>query len=474
MTRLYPASGRTPIFALCALCASLFSASAQAPDWTKVNPETLRHFRALVQIDSTNPPGNETKVAEYVKGVLEAEGIPVTLAAQDPARANVIARLKGDGSQRPLLIMGHSDTVKVDPAKWIFPPFSAQLDGGYIYGRGTLDDKSDLVAALMTMLMLKRSNTPLNRDVIFVSEVGEEASTGPGIEYLVKEHWPEIESEICLAESGGVRRRNGKLLYATVETTEKQPKGATLVAKGPAGHGSRPLRTNAVVHLAKAVAAIAAWEPPTVFNDTTRYYFEKLATVSDPESAQRYKDLFNPEKAAAAREYLAEHEPGLYSTLHTSISPNIFQAGYQINVIPSEARATLDIRALPGENIEAFYATMRKVINDPAVELVPEGLNGRPGAAPSSITNDAYHAIEAAYRNIYGVVTLPVMSTGATDMAFLRAKGVQCYGVGAMVDEEDAAKGFGAHSDQERILEEALYKHAQFFWDAVTSLAGKR
>jgi len=455
------------------LCAAVLPASAQTPDWAKINAETLRHFRALVQIDSTNPPGNETHVADYVKKVLEAEGIPVTLAAQDPARANVIARLKGNGSKRPLLIMGHSDTVKVDPAKWVFPPFSAQLDGGYVYGRGTLDDKSDLVAAMMTMVELKRLGTPLDRDVIFVSEVGEEASTGPGIEYLVNQHWDEINAEICLAESGGVRRRNGQLVYATVETTEKQPKGAVLISKGPAGHGSRPLRTNAVVHLAQAVATIAAWEPPTKFNDTTRYYFEKLAAVSDPEAARHYKDLFIPAKAAAAREYLAEHEPGAYSMLHTSISPNIIQAGYQVNVIPSEARATLDIRALPGEDIDAFYETMRKVINDPTVELVPTTANLRPGAAPSSITSDAYRSVEAAYKKVYGVQTLPVMQTGATDMAFLRAKGVQCYGVGAMVDEEDAAKGFGAHSDQERILEDAIYKHTQFFWDVVGSIAGK-
>ena len=195
--------------------------------------------------------------------MLEAEGIPVYLAAQDPARANVIARLKGNSLKRPLLIMGHSDTVRVDPTKWLFSPFSAHVDGGYVYGRGTLDDKSDLTAALMTMLLLKRSNTPLDRDVIFVSEVGEEASTGPGIEYLANEHWPEIDAEVCLAESGGVRRRGGKVEYATVETTEKQPKAATLISRGPAGHGSRPLRSlSAVVHLAKAVATIAAWEPP--------------------------------------------------------------------------------------------------------------------------------------------------------------------------------------------------------------------
>ena len=120
----------------------------------------------------------------------------------------------------------------------------------------------------------------------------------------------------------------------------------------------------------------------------------------------------------------------------------------------------------------AFLDTMRKIINDPAVEVLPETRNQRPGAAPSRIDSDAFHSIEAAFQKIYGAVTLPLMQTGATDMAFLRAKGIQCYGVGAMADLEDAPKGFGAHSDQERILEEAVYKHVQFFWTAVTSIAG--
>lgn len=455
--------------------ASLASeAAAQTPDWSKINEEAMRHFQALVRIDSTDPPGNETRVAEYVKKTLEAEGIPTMMVSKDPARADIIARIKGNGSKRPLLIMGHSDTVRVDPAKWTFPPFSATRKDGYVYGRGTLDDKSDLQAALMTMLMLKRLKTPLDRDVIFVSESGEEAATGPGIEYLVNEHWNDIDAEFCLAESGGVRLKNGQPQYALVETTEKQPKGAKLIAHGPAGHGSRPLRTSAVVHLAKAVETIAAWDPPMRFNDTTRYYFEKMATVVGPEEAARFKDLFNAQKASAAREYLAEHDPISYSMLHTSISPDIIQGGYQVNVIPSEAEATLDIRALPDENIAGFYDMIRKVVNDPSVEVVPNHLNERPGAAPSSLNSDAYRAIEAAYKSIYGVITIPLMSTGATDMAFLRAKGVQCYGIGAMVDEEDAPKGFGPHSDQERILEQAVYKHVQFFWQAVTAIAGSK
>lgn len=453
----------------CCLFAAL--APAQTPDWSKVTDEAMRHFQALVRIDSTDPPGNETKVAEYVRGVLAAESIPVTVVAKDPARANVIARLKGNGSKKPLLIMGHSDEVKVDPAKWTFPPFSATRNGGWVYGRGTIDDKSDLTAELMTMLLLKRSGAKLDRDVIFVSEAGEEAATGPGIEYLVSDHWPEIEAETCLAETGGVKRRNGRSVYAVVETTEKQPKGAKLIATGPSGHGSRPMRSNAVVHLAAAVEKLALWDPPMKLNDTTRTYFEKLAGVVGPEDSARFKALLDPQKSAAVRQYLAENDPLSYSMLHTSISPNIFQGGYQVNVIPSEATATLDIRALPGEDINAFYDQMRKLINDPAVKLVPDTANARPGAPPSRIDSEAFHAVEAAFRKIYNVPTLPFMQTSATDMAFLRAKGVQCYGVGPMVDEEDAAKGFGQHSDQERLLEEALYRHVQFFWEAVTSIA---
>ena len=465
------------IFALA--CVLLPLTAQNTPDWSRFNPpavnqETLRHFQALVQIDSTDPPGNETRVVDYLKKVLDAEGIPSVIGAKEPARANLIARLKGNGSRRPLMIMGHTDTVRIDPAKWTFGPFSAARDGGFIYGRGTLDDKSDLVATLMTVLLLKRSGAALDRDVIFVAEAGEEAATAPGIEYLVNERWNDIDAEVCLAESGGVRRRNGQAVFATVETTEKQPKPARLIVTGPAGHGSRPLRSAAIVHLARAVEKIALWDPPMRLNDTTRTYFEKLSTVSTPAEAARYRGLLDPQKAPAIREYLAENEPGMYSMLHTSISPNIVQAGYQINVIPSEAEATLDIRALPDENMDAFYELMRKVINDPAVKVVPETRNARPGAAPSRLDSDAYRAVEAAYKKVYNVMTTPTMSTGATDMAFLRAKGMQCYGVGAMVDEEDAAKGFGAHSDQERILEESVYKHVQFFWEAVTAIAGTK
>src|SRR4051812_18665356 len=149
------------------LFACAVAAATQTIDWPKVNEETLRHYQAVIRMDTTDPPGNETRAVEYVKKVLEAEGIPVVTVGREPSRMNLIARLKGNGSKRPLLIMGHTDTVKVDAAKWTFPPFSAERSGGYIYGRGTLDDKDNLTAGMMTMLLLKRSGVALDRDVIF-------------------------------------------------------------------------------------------------------------------------------------------------------------------------------------------------------------------------------------------------------------------------------------------------------------------
>lgn len=455
--------------AILSLTAQL--ASAQTIDWTKANEELMRHFQALIRIDTQDPPGNETRVVTYIKQVLEAEGIPVTVAAKDPARANAIARIKGNGSKRPILLMGHTDTVKVDPAKWTFPPFAATRDGGYVYGRGVLDDKWQVAANIETMLLLKRNGVALDRDVIFVAEAGEEAATGPGIEYLVNEHWNEIDAEYCLAEAGEVLRQGGTLRYALTETTEKQPKGARLVARGPSGHGSRPLRSSAILHLSQAITTIALWDPPMRFNDTTRTYFTRLATLAPPADAARYKALLSPDTAPAARAYLAEHEPMHYSMLHTSISPDVLAGGFQVNVIPSEAEATLDIRALPDENIDAFYEEMRRVINDPAVTVVPNTANQRPGAAPSRIDSEFYRAIEAANKTVYDIPTMPYMQTGATDMAFLRARGMQCYGVSLATDEEDMLKGFAAHSDQERVREDSLYKYLQFQWNVLGTTA---
>jgi acetylornithine deacetylase/succinyl-diaminopimelate desuccinylase-like protein len=452
---------------------SIAHSQAQEPNWSQIEEETMRHFQAILRLDTSNPPGNETLVVEYLKSVLDKEGIETKVFANDPKRANLVARLRGNGKKRPVLIMGHTDVVTVDPTKWKYPPFSATREGGYVYGRGATDDKDNVVACLMVMLMLKRMNTPLDRDVIFLAEASEEGGGADGIGYMVREHFDEIDAEYCFAEGGGVVRSGGKIQYAAVATTEKISRGARLVARGISGHGSVPLRTNAIVHLANAVAKVAAWRTPVRLNDTTRAYFERLAKLSPPDAAARYQKLLRPGNSDDVQEYLAINEPRLNSTLRTSISPNIIKGGYRSNVIPSEAEATLDIRALPDEDMAWFFDEMKKVIDDPAIEIV-RGANNRPGSPPSRLDTEAFRALEEANKHVYSTVTLPTMLTGATDMAQLRAKGVQCYGVGPMTDSEDGPKGFGAHSDQERLLEESIHKFVRFHLDIVLNLAKAR
>jgi acetylornithine deacetylase/succinyl-diaminopimelate desuccinylase-like protein len=460
-----------------ALVSLTTRAQTPDPDWPAVETETLQHFQALVRFDTADPPGNEKPAADYVKDVLERAGIPVEVYAREPNRPNVVARLKGTGRKRPLLIMGHTDVVNVDAKKWTHPPFSAARDGGYVYGRGTVDDKDNLTAALMVMLLLKRQSVPLDRDVIFLAEAGEEGTTRIGIEHMVNQHFSAIDAEFCYAEGGTVERRDGRVRFASIQTTEKIPRGIDLVARGPAGHGSVPLTTNAVAHLAAAVAKVAAWRPPIVLNDTTGAYFKRLAAISPPELAQRYRDVLSlrPQVSGPADAWLLEHEPRHSSMLRTSVSPNIIQAGYRNNVIPSEAGATLDVRMLPDENPERFLAEIKKVVGDASVEAVfngwPAAEGGtRPGGS-SRLDTDAFRVLEAAVTKHYATTTLPTMSTSATDMSFLRAKGVQCYGVGPATDAEDGPKGFGAHSDQERILESELHRFVRFHWDIVVNLA---
>ena len=269
-----------------------------APDWTRLNTETLQHFQALLRQDTQNPPGNEHLITDYVKSVLEKEGIPVQIFALDPKRPNLVARLKGNGKKQPLLYMGHSDVVTVDPKKWTFPPFSATRDGGYIYGRGSDDDRPHVVAGLMTILTLKRLNVPLDRDVIFLVESGEEGTTGVGIGFMTSQHADAIAAEYCLAETGTVARVNGKVTYAGVQTVEKVPRRIELVATGPSGHASRPLQGNAVVHLAAAVAAVGKWRVPMRLNDTTRAFFTKMAEISPEVDAARYRALLHEVTAA--------------------------------------------------------------------------------------------------------------------------------------------------------------------------------
>ena len=468
-------AGPTTLLVVACACLTL-SAQPSQPDWRAAEDEIMRHYQAVLRLDTTNPPGNEHLAVEYLKKVFDAENIPSQVFALDPNRSNIVARLKGNGKKRPLLIMGHTDDVTVDASKWKFPPFSATRDGGYVYARGTIDDKDNLTAGLMTMVLLKRMRVPLDRDVVFLAESGEEGNSNFGIQFMVAQHFEQIDAEYCFAEGGGVTRIGGEARFATVQTTEKIPRGIELTAHGISGHGSIPLKSNAIVHLAAAVAKIGEWRRDVRFNETTGTYFRGLAAISPPDVAAHYRDVLSadPKVRAAAADWLAEHEPQHASMLQTSVSPNIVAGGYRSNVIPSEARATLDVRMLPDEDPAAFLDQVKRVINDPAVDARFPSQNTRPPGPAARLDAEPFKAIEAANTRLYHVPTLPTMSTFATDMAQLRAKGMQCYGIGPAVDLEDGPKGFGMHSDQERLLEAELYRFVRFNYEVVVDLAGAK
>ena len=441
-------------------------------DWDKLRPEILQHYRSLVQIDST--AGHETAVVEYLKKILEAEGIPTSSFALDPNRANLVARLKGNGSKRPLLILAHTDVVGVQREKWPVDPFGAVMKDGYVWGRGTKDDKPVLAANLIAMLMLKRLGIQLDRDVIFLAESGEEADlAGVGINYMVREHFAEIDAEFAMTEGGGARIDSGRVTRISIGTAEKLPARVRLVATGTAGHGSVPRLDNALMHLGAAVDKVGRWETPMRLNDTTRAYFEKMAAISPPDRAAIYKALLDPKTAADAQKFVRERSPGEYSMLRTSVVPTMLKAGVGANVIPSEAEATLDIRALPGEDIDAFYAEMAKVIADPAVKIerLPQT---RPPSPASRIQTEMYQTLEHAAGMIYpGATVLPSMSTGASDQAQLRAKGIQSYGIGPASTESDETN-YPAHGDVERLAESSLYPFVQYVWTVVTEVAARK
>lgn len=461
------ARGTGLALSLAALCSG--AAVPSAIDWRQANAELLSYYRALIGIDTSNPPGNETRVVSYLRSVLDRDRIPYQVFALEPDRANLVARLKGSGVKRPLIIMGHTDVVGVDRARWKTDPFVATFRNGFISGRGAIDDKSHVATGLMTLLLLKRAGVPLARDVIFIAEAGEEGSTRCGIDFLISRHWPDIAAEYALAEGGETVARDGAVRYSEIATTEKVIRRTRLIAYGTSGHGSQPRVDNPITHLSAAIVRLGQWQTPVRLSETTRAYFRRLASISTPEDAWRYTHITDPGSGAAIQKYFAEHEPAHYSILRTTISPTMIHGGFRNNVIPSEAEATLDIRALPDDDIERFYAEMRRIIDDPAIQIIPAGEGPRPAAPASRLDTDLFHALEHAQRRLWpAAITLPSMVTGATDLAQLRGRGVQCYGFGPVIDEQD---GGGPHSDDERLRESSLYEMERFLWEVVVETA---
>ncbi len=461
------------VFALAGALSMVAAASGSGgnpstPNWEEAGDEAVRNLAGMIKIDTSNPPGNETKVAEYIKAILDKEGIESEILELAAGRGNLVARLRGNGTKRPLLLMGHTDVVGVERDKWSVDPFGAVIRDGYLYGRGSLDNKDNVAVYLEVFLLLSRLGVTLDRDVIFLAQAGEESGSHVGIGFMVAKHWDKIDCQFALDEGGGILLRDGRVHYVGVSTAEKVPRGIRLVARGTSGHGSVPLADNPITHLAAAVAKVGTWQMPMRLNETTRMFFERLAAISPPDERDLYANLENPARSAAVQERIRALSPRYDSMLRTSISPTIIQGGFRSNVIPAQAEARLDVRALPGEDIDAMVATLRRLIDDPAVELAPPG-GGRVVSRSSGVETEMFRALESAQRKLFpDAATLPMLLTGATNMAPLRARGVQAYGLGppASVEESDRV-----HGSNERVSVEAIRQFVRFVYEAVVAVA---
>jgi acetylornithine deacetylase/succinyl-diaminopimelate desuccinylase-like protein len=458
------------MFVVLVLCALQRSSGADAgqrlPNWVEAGDEAVQILASMIKIDTSS--GNETKVAQYIKAILDREGIDSEILELQPGRGNIVARLRGSGTQRPVLLMGHTDVVGVERDKWSVDPFGGVVKDGYLYGRGTLDNKDNAAVYLEVFLLLHRLGVSLDRDVIYLAQAGEESASSIGIGFLVAQHWDKIECEFALDEGGGIRVRDGRVHYVGVSTTEKVPRGMRLIARGTSGHGSIPLADNAITHLAAAVAKVGTYQMPLRLNETTRAFFARLAAISPADEQDLYTHLEDPARSAAVQEKIRATHPHYDSMLRTSISPTMIQGGFRSNVIPAQAEARLDVRAVPGEDMDAMVATLRRLIDDPAVELVrPAG--GRVGSRASGLQTDMFRALEGAQRKLFpDAATLPVLLTGATDMTPLRARGVQAYGLGPPSSIEESKR---VHGNDERISVAAVRQYVEFVYYAVTAVA---
>jgi acetylornithine deacetylase/succinyl-diaminopimelate desuccinylase-like protein len=446
-------------------CASLHAQIGQKPpamgipaspslvgDTTALAREAQDWLVELVKINTTNPPGNEQAAAKYIAGILTKEGITPEILDVGPGRSAVVARLRSSAVADPskaLLLVAHMDVVGVDQSKWSVDPFGGVIKDGYLWGRGSIDDKSMVAANLAAFVALKRGNAHLNRDVIFLATADEEQFGDASLKTLIAKYWDKLAAGFALNEGGKVVMKNGKVQYVAVQASEKVSLNVSVIATGKGGHASIPTSENPVVHLAAAVEKIGGYTAPVHLTSIVRRYFEGLAAIEDEEIAKWMRVIDATDRGEHAQRMLSEASPMWNSMIRDTIAPTMLQAGIRANVIPSEARATLNVRLLPGDTIDVLLGDLKKLINDPTVKLEVQPDAGL--AAPnSSLDTEFYTAIvKASAQEFGGVPVLPFMSTGATDSSQLRLHNVQAYGLRPMpLSEEDDRR---VHGDEERI-----------------------
>lgn len=440
-------------------------------DWQTTGAEVITHLRNLLRLDTRNPPGNEILAAQYLREVLEREGFECTIVGPQPERASLITRLKGDGSEPPLLLMSHTDVVAVEPEKWSYPPFGGEVADGFLYGRGALDMKNMVAMELMSMLLLKRSGVPLKRDVIYMAEADEETGGHAGAEWVV-EHCPElIQAEYALNEGGGNGLEvNGKIYY-TVQTAEKGSARFKIRVTGDPGHGSVPHENNAIIKLAQILSKASGQQPPVHFTATLRGFVEGLASAQPPELAALLHAVLKNEATASTAidrlpiDHLLKRE--LQAMARNTIAPTMLQAGSQINVIPSEAVAYLDSRILPGQTLENHLEQLHAIFgSDCEIEFVDPSI-----ALEADPASPLFETIKAVLHvHAPEATVIPTLLTGGTDAKHVSRLGTKVYGFSPELYIGESGWS-GIHGHNERINVEAMQWGTRVLYEVVEKFA---
>ena len=459
------------LLAFCLFLATPSGASGPSvPSVPPLGEEARSILIDLLKIDTTSPPGRETPAAEALAQRYAKDGVSYQILESTPGRGSLIARLKGDGSRRPLLLLAHLDVVGTERDKWSVPPFAAVQKDGFLYGRGSIDDKGMAAAAAAVLLALKRAKAPLKRDLIVLNEADEESGGRAGMRWLVKNHFDTIDAEFAVNEGGSTELKAGKVVRVSVQAAEKRYHDVKLVAHGTSGHASIPIKDDAVSALARAVAKVAAWDPEVRLNPVTRAFFEGVAPTRSVRFQAAVRDLLHgtPEQVKTAARAIAEEHPANEAMLADTAVPTMLGGGIRPNVIPSEAWALLNCRLLPDTGTDDFVARLKRVIDDPAVEVQvvdsPEG----PAQGAMPLDSEMYRAMGAVAKRLWpGAAVVPYMSTGATDSEYLREKGVLSYGFGMPLDPQDEMR---MHGNDERITLAGLSEGTKYLYELVLEL----
>ena len=430
-------------------------------DWNAVNAEALGHFVSYLQIDTSNPPGNEAPAARWLGALLEGAGIEVEYVGIQPEREAVFGWLRGSGEKRAMMLCNHTDVVPVEEAYWTKPAFEGLIEDGRVYGRGAVDMKGCGIMHLMTMLLLKRQidagEISLTRDLVFAGVPDEEAGSVWGMQWLCENRPDLVDVEFELSEGGsGATQIMGKeASIFGVATNEKDICWLKLTSVGTPGHGSRPHYDNSAVHLVNALSKLAAWERPVQVTPETRVWLDRLIAEGH----------IPPVEDDAALEELVKDHPGTHAMFINTLNLTMINSGIKANVIPAKSEATIDCRLVPGQDREEWRQQVIDVIDDDriAVEFSDWGQD-----QPVAVDWDTelYRTIETVVTEaVEDATVVPTTCVGGTDNRFLRQQGIPAYGfIPVLLSPEEAA---GFHGNDEFLTIENLNMGVELTYEIV-------